>query len=46
MEAMKIGVNGLKIVIVDIVLNDINGVDDDGVVFRRLQGVSMIKLLQ
>jgi hypothetical protein len=33
MKAMKIGVNGFKIVIVDIFLDNINGVDDDSVVF-------------
>jgi hypothetical protein len=40
---MKNGVNGLEIVIVDIVLDDINGVDDDDVAFRRLKGVPIIE---
>jgi hypothetical protein len=41
-DAMRNGVNGLEIVFVDIVLDNINGVDDDGVAFRRLTGVLII----
>ena len=43
---MKNGANGLEIVIVDIVLDEINGIDDDGVAFRRCKGYSNTEILQ
>lgn len=43
---MKNGVNGLEIVIVDNVLNDINGSNDDSVAFRRRKGNPNIEILQ
>ena len=46
MESMKNGVNGLEIVIVDIVLYDINGINDDGVTFRRRKGYPTIEILR
>ena len=42
-DNMQNGVNGFEIIFVDIVLDNINGVDNDGVAFRRLKGVLIKK---
>ena len=45
-EIMQNGINSLEMVIVDIVLDDLNGINDDGVAFRRRKGKLNIEILQ